>query len=306
MTMLARRRGVKRRGASGRFGGRAAGAGGSRALDAAKRTGLLLLAAAVLAALLGGTLYGLGRWARCCSIFAITTIEVQGTERIDPEKIKEASGLSQGQNLFSFKEDEVRKKILDQEPWIRQVDISRRFPDKVLIHVKERRPAALVRVNGSVWIMDSQGRPFKVASKEDDFTGPIITGAEMNQENEPESTGRERAEPAGAAAPGRVRLDPQKVQDALTIVKLSRKGARALGFFNISQIDFPADDTVVIYTADKAVPFYLDRDRLKEQFYRAEKILYQLYTSGEYAKVASVTVGYGEDMSLAVLKKKRQ
>jgi cell division septal protein FtsQ len=281
---------------------------GSPATDLLRRTALVLLLFLGAAGLLAGTVYGLNRWAKCCTLFVISKVKVEGADRLDPAHIKKLSGIKEGDNIFSFDAERIAHMLKEQEPWIREADIGRKLPDTVVIEIKERKPAALVRIGGTVWIMDSSGHPFKVATKDDDFTAPIITGAErkivseghddsQSHTNDKEAT----KEPPGG--PERIGLDPEKLRDALTIVRLSRKGARALGFYNISQIDFPGDDAVVIYTADKAVPFYLDRDQLKSQFYRAEKILYQLYTSGEYAKVASVTVGYGEDTALAVLKK---
>jgi len=302
---------AKRRQGTSAMGRRAKRSGqhpsGSAARDLFRRTALVLLLFLGAAGLLAGTVYGLNRWAKCCTLFVISKVEVEGTSRLDPSQIKKLSGIKEGDNIFSFDAEKIARRLMEQEPWIKEAEIGRKLPDTVVIGIKERRPAALVRIGGAVWIVDSSGHPFKVATKEDDFTAPIITGTERKIAPEGHDNGQGQANDKSAGktpgGPERIGLDTEKLRDALTIVRLSRKGARALGFYNISQIDFPGDDAVVIYTADKAVPFYLDREQLKSQFYRAEKILYQLYTSGEYAKVASVTVGYGEDTALAVLKK---
>ncbi len=244
---------------------------------------------------LAGAGYGIRQWAQCCSIFQISSIDLHQAgekgKRIDPKEIVRLSGIRSGQNIFSVNAEKVRAAIMAGNPWIASVELERDYPNRIIIKVREREPAALVSIQGKIWLMDKEGKVFKEAAPEDGFKGPIITGL-LKDDKGPHGKG----EQDGQA------LDMTRVRDAMTIVKLSRKGARALGYFNISQIDFPDEDTLVVYTADKAVPFYLERSELKGQFYRAEKILYQLYTSGEYAKVASVTVGYGDDMALAKLK----
>ncbi len=259
-----------------------------------KRTSKILLVFFLLFALvsgIAGTVYGVKKWMHSCSYFFISSIKVQGASRLTKKDIVDFSGIKQGDNIFSVDLKAVSGR-LNSHPWIKFAEVERRLPDTILIRVDERQPVALARVNGTLFLVDKDGTCFKPLEESDAFSAPVITGiGDENVKNSGNIKG----------IPG---VDSAKMADALRIIKMSRAGVRALGYNNISQIDFPDKQEVVIYTADKAVPFHLDRRDIKHQFYRAEKILFQLYNSGQYPRVVSVTVDYGKDMALARIKKK--
>ncbi len=238
---------------------------------------------------IAGTVYGIKKWMQCCPYFFVSHVEVEGANRISSDEIVSLSSVKEGDNIFSLDFAAIRHRIL-KNPWVRDVSVERRLPDKVIIHVEEREPYALARINDRIFLVDKYGEPFKPLDPKEIFSAPVITGVELKLTSS--ETG------AGAL------VDHEKMKVAISIVKMSKRGVRALGFNNISQIDFPNGKNVVIYTADKAVPFVLDLEKYKKQFYRAEKILVQLYNSGQYSKVLSVNVGYGKDMALARLKKR--
>ncbi|NPA94202.1 MAG: FtsQ-type POTRA domain-containing protein [Thermodesulfobacteria bacterium] len=251
----------------------------------------VLLLTGLICLLMGGivgTVYGIKKWMRCCPYFFVTRVEVEGAHRLSKKALVELSSIKEGDNIFSLDLDAIRNKILEN-PWVRNASVERRLPDKIIIHIDERTPFALARIHDRIYLVDKYGEPFKPLEPKENFSAPVITGVELKD---------------APATKGPALVDEEKMKIAISIVKMSKRGVRALGFNNISQIDFPNDHNVVIYTADKAVPFLLDRDKYKKQFYRAEKILVQLYNSGQYPKVISVNVGYGQDMALARLKKR--
>lgn len=250
--------------------------------------GLLLL---VLTGGLAGTVYGIKKWISTSSYFFISSIEVHGEKRMTAREIISLSGIKEGDNIFAIDLKAVSEK-LSRQPWIRFAEVDRSLPDSIVIHVEERHPIALARIGDMLFLVDTDGTCFKSFSESEGFCAPVITGVDTDAG--PDKIAGKIPSPVNTA----------RMADALEIINMSQKGVRALGYNNISQIDFPNEQTVVIYTADRAVPFYINREGLKKQFYRAEKILFQLYNSGQYPKVVSVNVGYGKDMALARLKKK--
>ncbi len=252
----------------------------------------IILLAGLICLLMGGivgTVYGIKKWMQCCPYFFVSEVELEGANTISKRELIGLSGIKPGDNIFSLDFEKIRERILEN-PWVREASIERRLPDKIIIHVDERVPFALARISDRIYLVDRFGEPFKPLDPKENFSAPVITGIEL------------KGGPSTSKGP--VLIDKDKMKIAVSIIKMSKKGVRALGFNNISQIDFPNERNVVIYTADKAVPFSLDRKRYKRQFYRAEKILVQLYNSGQYPKVLSVKVGYGDDMALARLKKR--
>ncbi len=266
---------------------RPAGEGNGKGL--LSRIFLFMALACLLMGGIAGTVYGIKKWMSCCPYFFVSDVEVQGVKRIPKQDIIELSSIKSGDNIFSLNFTAIRNRIFTN-PWVRDASIERRLPDKIIIHIDEREPFALAKINDRIYMVDRYGEPFKPLEPKENFSAPIITGIELKK--------------GTSVLKAPLPVDEDKMHVAITIVKMSKKGVRALGFNNISQIDFPNDSNVVVYTADKAVPFVLDRDKYKKQFYQAEKILVQLYNSGQYPKVLSVKVGYGEDMALARLKKR--
>ncbi len=255
----------------------------------------ILLAGFLMLALtggLGGTVYGIKKWISTCSYFFVSSIEVRGEKRLTGREIIDLSGIKEGDNIFAVDLKSVSEK-LSRQPWIRFAEVDRRLPDSIVIRVEERHPVALARIGDRLFLVDSDGTCFKSFSEPEGFSAPVITGIDTD------TTGPGKI--SGKPAPP---VNTDRMADALKIINMSQRGVRALGYNNISQINFPDDQTVVIYTADRAVPFYINREGIKKQFYRAEKILFQLYNSGQYPKVVSVNVGYGKEMALARLKKK--
>ena len=251
-------------------------------------TGFLMLA---LTGGLGGTVYGIKKWISTCSYFFVSSIEVHGEKRLTDREIIDLSGIKEGDNIFAVDLKSVSEK-LSRQPWIRFAEVDRRLPDSLIIRVEERQPVALARIGDRLFLVDSDGTCFKSFSESEGFSAPVITG--IDTDAGPDKISGKNPPPVNTA----------RMADALKIINMSQRGVRALGYNNISQINFPDDQTVVIYTADRAVPFHINREGIKKQFYRAEKILFQLYNSGQYPKVVSVNVGYGKEMALARLKKK--
>lgn len=107
---------------------------------------------------------------------AINAVNVTGVERVRPEAAAELTGLK-GRNILSFRARDVVER-LRKNPWIEGATIARSFPAAVNIEIRERRPAALVKMNG-MYVMDAGGVIFKKLSGEDNLDLPVVTGLTM-------------------------------------------------------------------------------------------------------------------------------
>lgn len=105
---------------------------------------------------------------------AIKTINVNGAEKVSMEEVAGLSGLEPGQNLLSFRKKDVIEAIR-KNPWVREASIKRGMPDTVTIDIKERRPLALVQMDG-LYVMDTDGVVFKKLSIDDELDLPVVTG----------------------------------------------------------------------------------------------------------------------------------
>jgi cell division protein FtsQ len=96
----------------------------------------------------------------------ISQIQVLGNQRVASEVILARAGLQQGNNLLALSLDQAAKGILDLA-WIKDVSISRVFPDRVAIKVEEYQPAARIELGEGVWgLIEEGGKVIPVSPEE--------------------------------------------------------------------------------------------------------------------------------------------
>jgi cell division protein FtsQ len=153
----------------------------ARSLAGAIRRGAKpLLTVGAVAALLVAVAAG-WLWVTTTPRFAANHIIVTGmtgSTRLDGSQVAKSAGLKPGTNLFALSLTRVEDALL-ANPWIEEVSAHRQLPDRLLVEVREKRPAALV-LAGSPYLADAAGRPFKRARLD---TGeadglPVVTGIE--------------------------------------------------------------------------------------------------------------------------------
>ncbi len=107
-------------------------------------------------------------------LLAINTVEVSGLKRVSKDTVMELAGISEGQNLLSFKAAGAEAG-LRKNPWIKEARVVRLIPDTVRIELKERIPAVLVKMD-EMYVMDEEGVIFKEFSNSDALDLPVVTG----------------------------------------------------------------------------------------------------------------------------------
>lgn len=88
--------------------------------------------------------------------FRVTTIEIKGTERINPEEVQ-ASFKFQQEPIFEVVPDEICRTINQAFPEFKEVRVTAVFPNRITITLKERKPIlAWKSSDGSIWV-DEEG-----------------------------------------------------------------------------------------------------------------------------------------------------
>jgi cell division protein FtsQ len=136
----------------------------------------------VLAALCGvslavGLWYGVPRGVRAIAshrYFALTSIEIEGHRRLDRREVLKWAGVAEGRSVWDATPGAVRVRLLSH-PWIQQVQVQREFPNRLMITVQERRPVAIVLLDGLRYV-DRHGRVLGPLRNDDSRDFPIISG----------------------------------------------------------------------------------------------------------------------------------
>src|SRR5690606_9395774 len=113
------------------------------------------------------------------NLFTLTVVEVEGAESLDPDAIRQMSGLMPGESLLSLDLDAVATRLA-QDARLAQVQVTRRWPHTVRIRITERRPVALVAV-GEGWLAVDRGGILFPADP--DWVGrlPVLTGVDPGE-----------------------------------------------------------------------------------------------------------------------------
>jgi cell division septal protein FtsQ len=101
---------------------------------------------------------GLFLWLRSTDVFAVRTITATVTERVTAEEITGAAAEATGESLLRISTGAVEEALLEL-PYVRSVDVHRRFPDGLDIELTEYEPVARVRwESGEMWLVSDTGR----------------------------------------------------------------------------------------------------------------------------------------------------
>src|SRR5512147_2719244 len=108
------------------------------------------------------------------SYFRVREVEVEGSRRVPKETLLSLMVMEGMPNLFSVKLKEVVKR-LESHPWIEQVRVRKVFPNKILVQIEERKPMAIIQLEGLYYI-DTGGEIFSPVGERDEYNYPYLTG----------------------------------------------------------------------------------------------------------------------------------
>jgi cell division protein FtsQ len=115
-----------------------------------------VVALLLLIALMGGAV-----WLFYFSdVLAVKEVEVHGTRTLASEEVREVASVPSGQPLARVDLDAIRARI-EALAVVRDADVTRAWPDRVLIDVQERVAIAVVEIGGRIRGMDAEGVVFR-------------------------------------------------------------------------------------------------------------------------------------------------
>jgi len=88
-------------------------------------------------------------------VLAVSTIGIQGAVTIDEEAIVDACDVTTADNIFLLDVDAVRERVLDMSR-VKECKVTRIFPDRVVISVRERHPEATVLIDNRAYEIDGE------------------------------------------------------------------------------------------------------------------------------------------------------
>jgi cell division protein FtsQ len=111
------------------------------------------------------------------------SIEIFGLQNVTRSQVIEVMGGDIGRNIF-FVPLGLRKKQLEQIPWVESASVMRFVPNRIRIEIQERTPVAFARIGPKILLVDDAGTLMELPARKK-FSFPVIVG--MNS-GEPLST----------------------------------------------------------------------------------------------------------------------
>ena len=124
---------------------------------------------------------GLGWLVYFSSFLSVKGVDVQGVQQLNADQIRDAAAVPEGDALATVDLDRIRTRVEALAP-VRSADVSREWPDQVLITVVERTPVAVVRIAGKMQGMDEEGVVFRSYAQAPPDLPRVETGASTSSE----------------------------------------------------------------------------------------------------------------------------
>lgn len=107
-------------------------------------------------------------------LFNIKSIQIEGNNKISENEIISLSQIQMEENIFSIKEENIRKKI-KENAYIDKVKMVRKLPSTIILKIEERIPMYLLEYAGSYIYLDKQGYFLEISTQKLEL--PILQGA---------------------------------------------------------------------------------------------------------------------------------
>ncbi|AKF83079.1 cell division protein FtsQ [Myxococcus fulvus] len=118
------------------------------------------------------------KWALSSPRFELAAVSFAGLERASRVELLRLAALTKGQNLWTL-DTGALERAMRQHPWVKKVEVTRRFPNRVSVQVSEHVPEALA-VLGELYVLDEEGEPFKRVTPGDGLDLPLVTGVDRD------------------------------------------------------------------------------------------------------------------------------
>ena len=107
--------------------------------------------------------------------FRVSDIQVKGNVQYTAEEIIRASAIEEGDNLFFFDRIAAISRALSKLPYVEDVAVERRLPNKVIITVEESSALAYLELGEEQWTLDHRCKVLgKAAEGETEALIPVV------------------------------------------------------------------------------------------------------------------------------------
>jgi cell division protein FtsQ len=157
------------------------------------------------------------------STLTVKHVDVQGEAFLSQEQVLTAAHVPAGAHLVELDLGAIRSRVAGLAA-VKHVDVSRSWPDGLLIKVTERRPVAVVEIAGRYQAMDAEGVLFRTYPRPPAGMPRVVSTATVSSDALAEAARVIASLPSGLAA----RVDHVGVRGLDQVSLVMRGGARVI------------------------------------------------------------------------------
>lgn len=129
--------------------------------------------------------------------FRVSDIQVNGNSHYTDEEIIRAIDIEEGDNLFFFDRFAALSRVFAKLPYVDEVAVERKLPNKVIIDVTESTALAYIVLGDEYWTVDHNGKVLGKADEEELASliavrgispGTLLIGERMQTEDDDQQT----------------------------------------------------------------------------------------------------------------------
>lgn len=229
-----------------------------RARGARLRRALPVLAALLVVAAAGAAGAGVYSLLGHSRLFTVKEVDLNPCAHLTRDEVFAILGAGRGGSIWTLSAEEIGRR-LRVHPWVHTVSVRKAFPDRLVVRIEERVPAAMINLD-SLWYVDARGEIFKRLSVYDSKEYPIITGF------------------SAADLSARDAVATANLRKTLELLALAEGGPLRK---NVSEAHFDAQDGYTIVTRDTGLRLKIGTMNFREAMMRIEEALPQLSRLGQ-------------------------
>ncbi len=146
--------------------------------------------------------------------FTLREVSIEGNERLTDTAVLQLAGITPGENSLAVDMGRAKNRLM-QNPWVERVLLRRILPDKVQIHVQERKAVFWVRKQDGLYFADRRGEAIAPVSRDRFVSLPLLDLGKQQEHRETVALFADRLQqrrlPFSAAEVDWVRFDSEFV-----------------------------------------------------------------------------------------------
>jgi len=107
--------------------------------------------------------------------FVVKYVDVVGEGRVQEDKVRQMLGVRFGDYLFDMNVKNAQERI-ESLSWVETAVVRRLWPDRIVVHINERRPYALWQNNQKIHVVDNTGEVIFPADAREFSDLPFVVG----------------------------------------------------------------------------------------------------------------------------------